>query len=279
MKASTFFPLIVGLAAAVIALSAWMKTTGKPKGEAAPQPTKAVVVARSQIPYSAKITAEVLTTVKYQGAEFPIAGSFEKIEDLVGRVTSAKIVAGAPITAAMLTPPGTPPGAIHQIVDGYRSVPVSVQSYAARHLEPGCRVDVFTATRKRGGRSQGRPSQLILQNIEVFAVGSRLLGMDPVAERVDSVELLVPAGQVAVLDAAVSTAGIRLVMRGATDQQLIEIPVAPQPEPEETVVLAEPEPPPVKEVDNTTTVRVYHRDEERTRTYERPAGPVPTGSD
>ena len=280
MKASTFFPLLAGLAAAVIAFSAWIKAGGRSKDDVETGPVRTVVLAKADIPYSARITDDLLATVQYKGTRFPVAETFGKTEDLVGRVASAKIVAGAPVTEPMLAPPGTPPGAIHQIPLGYRPVPVNIQSYAVRHLEPGCRVDVFTTIRNVGARSQGRPSELILQNIQVFAVGSRLLGMDPVEERVDSVELLVPADRVAALYEAVTAGGIHLVMRGATDQELVEIPVARPPQPEETVVVAEPEPePPRAPQVETLTVKVYNGPEERTREYQRPAPPLRADSD
>ncbi|HUU82196.1 MAG TPA: Flp pilus assembly protein CpaB [Phycisphaerae bacterium] len=272
MKASTFFPLVVGVAAAIVAFSAWKKTAGRTEGSTGSAPVNGVVVAQTDIPYASRISADKLTTVEYRGVTFPIAQSFSQTEGLVGRVTSTKIVAGTPVTLPMLAPEGTPPGAYYQIADGFRAVPVPVESYAARNLEPGSRVDVFTASRRSGGERQSRPTELILQDVEVFAVGRRLPGMNAVDERVDSVELLLPADRVAVLSDALMSGGIRMVMRGATDRQILDIPTVPPAEPEVPVVAVEPEPEPrpVEKPVDTLTVKVYNGPEESRQTYDRP---------
>ncbi len=222
MKTPTLISLVAGLVAAAIALSAWVKATRQPE-DGGPGPTTIVLLAKAEIPYAAAITEEMLSAVPFKGAQSPIAETFATTEELVGRVTSARIVAGAPITGPMLAPPGTPAGPDRQIPDGFRLVPVSIKAGSARHLDPGSHVDVF------GGKDRG----LLVQNVEVLAVGDRREGMEstPEDKAAKSVALLVRADNAPKLGAVSGT--VQLWLRSNTDTRIFE---DPKPAPSKSVV-------------------------------------------
>ena len=265
MRASTFFPLVAGAAAGVVALNLWVKSVSRRGDDAPATPANTIVIAANEIAHAAEITDEMLTKVEFEGKP-PFEGSFDTPEDLVGRVTSAKIVAGAPIVEGMLAPPGTLPGAENQIKPGFRMVSVPVKEYAVQHIEPGNRVDVLSA-RKRDDGSGERLSELVAQDVEVFAIGSRRLGTDDEPGRVEAVALLVPVQGLARLNSAIAAGQISLVARNVNDRTITEPtnePVAEAP----PVEPAEPAAPDDVQPDQTWTVRVFNGREERVEAYE-----------
>lgn len=242
MRVSTFIPIIVGLSAGVFAVWVGIRLLKDAKGGDKPPAEVAVLVARNEIPYAVKVTKTMLASKMF--GSFPVAGRFSKVDDLVGRVTATKIVQGTPILANMLAPVGTVEGAENQIPDGYRAEPVLVESYTVLDLDPGNRVDVmFSAKEFGGGRRGERTMRPILQDIEVFSVGDRRIGMEantkPEKETKKSrrrssgsdrtggktpVKLLVRTEDVAKLQMATMNGDIMLSRRAAGDRTVVEIP-------------------------------------------------------
>jgi len=214
-----------------------------------------VVLAKAEIPYGSEIKAAMLETREFAG--FPVEGKFSKIDDVVGRVAATKIVRQSPILANMLAPAGTPPGAENQIPAGFRAEPVLVKAYQAADIDPGNRVDVLYSPKGLGGTHRSeRTLQTILQNVQVFSVGDRRLGMEtdtasagkekprgvrpPTVDTRDDVpvKLLVRTEDVQTLQTAHMNGTITLSLRSAGDDTIYASPenvdvsvTIPEPEP------------------------------------------------
>jgi hypothetical protein len=102
-----------------------------------------------------------------------------------------------------------------RIPDGYRAVSVKVDeaSQVAGFLKPGCRVDVAAVMTVRRNRQTETISKVILQDVEVAAVGQSLQGEEAGATVSRSVTLLVRPSEVPKLHLASSKGKIQLAMR------------------------------------------------------------------
>ena len=303
MRLSTFIPLIVALGAGVVAV--WVGRGMIERAQEGAEPVAAavaVMVAKTEIPYAAAITADMLVSKEFGG--FPLPGRFGKPEDLIGRVSATKIVRNTPILANMLAEKGQVPGAEYQIPQAYRAEPVLVKAYTVADLHPGNRVDVlYSPEQRRGSYGGGRTLKTRLQNIEVFSVGDRRKGMEqgtksdgkgqPSRGRSSStsggsrsdvaVKLLVRTADVKLLREAHMNGTIELSMRAVGDDTIYDMPeeadfdsgaVAQAPGPKETVPSTAILPP----VPIFTTVRIFEGDDKpRVETFQvgtKPATPA-----
>jgi len=229
-----------------------------------------LVVAKAEIPFGAAISGEMLGTIEVN--KLWAKGSHSKAEEVLDRVASARIVAGMPVTDEVLAPLGTPAGAENQIPMGYSLVPLEIESHRVQTLDPGNHVDVVhTPASVRGRTGQESNSRLIVQNVEVFAVGSRRVGAEVAAVATEatqgrrtappvrtaqtgdtSVTLLVPRDDAMTLTSLSGKAKgeFMLLLRRAGDDTVYEMPPvaieveAEQEAEKEKVVIAAPPPPP-----------------------------------
>src|SRR5262245_21476301 len=79
-----------------------------------------VVVAKVEIPLGARITAEQVTTVQMPQNAIP-EGAFDAVEKIVGRYTTARLLARETVTAARLAPEGSLGGLSAVVPEGYRA--------------------------------------------------------------------------------------------------------------------------------------------------------------
>ncbi len=240
MRLGTILPLIVGLGAGVVAVWIGLRAINQAKLSNKPSDAVTVMVANAEIPYAAEIKAEMLVAKSF--GTFPLEGKFGKTDELVGRVACTRIVKNTPVLVSMLAEEGTLPGVENQIPMGFRAEPVLVQAYTAEGLDPGNRVDVlYSAKSLTGGRLSGpRVFTPILQNIAVFSVGDRRMGMEepeavkkkgsargsaatPVKGDVP-VKLLVRVEDVTTLQAAAMNGTLQLSVRAAGDDTIYEMP-------------------------------------------------------
>lgn len=214
MKAKMVVPLVVGVAVGLFAAKMGVDMVKKAKGA-----RRKVYVTAKFIEAASKITESMLTARIVPEHLVP-SEAFTHAKALIGRITKMPIVAGVPITNAMLAPPGAQLGLGAKIPAGYRAVSVRVdeQSSVAGFVTPGSRVDVSAVS----GRKE-TSSRLILSNIEVGAVGQSLdrTGSDGKSAQITkSVTLFLTPSQVQVLNAAVGAdkGRIRLALRGYNNE-------------------------------------------------------------
>src|SRR5882724_3419417 len=103
-----------------------------------------VVVAKSEIPLGAKITAEQLALTPMPNGSVP-EGAFRKVEEVVGRVAITPIGVREPLTNLKLAPEGIGAGLSAVIPEGYRASTVKVDDTVgvAASVMPASYVDVI----------------------------------------------------------------------------------------------------------------------------------------
>ena len=213
MKPKTIIPLVIGLGVGFFAIKMGVDMVKKAKGSQ--EQTYAVVFSGKSIETAQRITDKMVQTKKVPKSFIPADGFLEP-EAVIGRVTKVPVPAGVPITKAMLAPKGAEPGLAATIPPGFRAVSVKVteDSAVAGFVLPGSRVDVSTVENDGSGKSH-----LILQNVEVGAVGQSMSQVGPdgkSAKITKSVTLFLRPEQVSSLNSALakSRGNIRLAMRG-----------------------------------------------------------------
>lgn len=220
MKGRTIIPLVLGLAIGAFALKMFVDVLKKAQG--ATGDTVSVVRARAEIPPTLEITEQMVEVCSIPRSIAPKQGVSE-VKEVIGRVTGQLIPQGMPVVASMLAPKGTLPGMAARIPDGYRAVAVKVDEVVgvAGWLKPKSRVDVVAVmSGTEGGRSE-TISRVILQNVEVLAVGQDIGNGsgEEAASVAKSVTLLVKPDAVPKLHLASTKGTIRLAMRNQNEDQ------------------------------------------------------------
>lgn len=218
MKSRAIIPMVLGLAVGGMALKVFMNVLQK--AQAAPTDLVSVVYASTDIEPTLEILDSMVEVRHVSKGSAPETG-FGDASEVVGRVTTYPIPKGTPIAAMLLAPKGTPPGMAVMIEEGFRAVAVKIDESAgvAGWIKPGSRVDVI-AMLSNPDRSQGNQSfsKLILQNVEVLAVGQDLGKTgDTAAAITRTVTLSVAPADVPRLHLAETKGKLRLAMRGQRD--------------------------------------------------------------
>jgi len=220
MKSKTIIPLAVGLIVGVFAVSRGLSYIKSVKGAARSVQTVAVVAAAAEIPQGVAIT-EQMVCVKEVPKSLTPPRVFSDPQEVFERVSSMLIPKDMPVLPTMLSPKGTSPGLGAKIPDGMRAVAVKVDEWSAvgGSIKPGVRVDVAAAFTIRGDRKLRTMSKIILQNIQVAAVGATMgqTPQDTGASISKSVTLIVKPQDVSKLHLAATKGKIQLAMRGSLD--------------------------------------------------------------
>ncbi len=215
MRNKAFISVLIGaIIFGVLAATAVSNYLSKVRESTAPN---AMVVAKSDIPLGAKVTAEHLTLVDVPKAATP-DGTFTQLDQIIGRITTTKISAREPMTTNRLAAAGATGGLSSVIPEGSRAMTVNLdaESDLAGFLLPGTLVDVLAVI----NTDKGVISKIILQNIKVLANGQNL--DQPQNERASNgkhtVMLQVMPEEAEKLALASAEGKLRLAMRNATDQ-------------------------------------------------------------
>jgi pilus assembly protein CpaB len=178
---------------------------------------KDIVVVAADIQAGDRLSEEDLKILSWPERLVP-AGSFQKSEDVVGRVVARDFFDGEPILSAHLSKDGASDGIASLTPPGMRAMTVAVSSDAMikNFLQANSRVDVLATiqTEKKGG---GYISKSILQNIRVLSVdnaGGGGIGMG----KKGNVTLLVTPEEAEHLALAESQGVLYLVLRNIADQ-------------------------------------------------------------
>lgn len=179
-----------------------------------------VVVAKTEIPVGAKISAEQLDLLPIPNGSAPV-GVYRKLEDVVDRVAVIPIGVREPVTSSKLAATDMA-GLSVLIPPGYRALTVKVDEIVgvSGFVMPGSHVDVV-AVIVPVAAAQGPISKTVLQNIKVLASGAKLDKPSDQREptQVNAVTLLVTPDQAEKLVLAANESKLQLVMRNFGDQE------------------------------------------------------------
>lgn len=205
---------------------------------------KEVVIAAKPLEVGVTIKPGDVRTAKVTAELFP-KGSFSKIEEVLDRPVSNRILMDEPVLEGRLAAKGSGLGLAPIIPVGMRAVSVRVSDVAgvAGFVLPGLRVDVLVTGRPLG--SEGSVTTTCLQNILVLSAGKNF---EPDARgqaiSTPTVTLLVNPEQAEVITLAGNEGRIQLVLRNSSDTSVQKTPgtdvaalysgrVRPAPEPVE----------------------------------------------
>jgi pilus assembly protein CpaB len=132
-----------------------------------------VAAAVHDIPAGTALTDKDLKMIDWP-ASVPLAGSFSKDDDILGRPLIYPLGIGEPVLARNLAPEGSGLGLSAKIPLGMRATSVRSNEIVgvAGFLNPGSHVDVLTTTTLSG--TPNPVTQTILQDVEVLTAGEKI---------------------------------------------------------------------------------------------------------
>jgi pilus assembly protein CpaB len=200
-----------------------VRMSGRPK-DAKPVSQSKVVVAATPLSVGIQIKRSDIKLVNMARDQAP-SGSFEKIEDVVGRPVISNILAGEPVVAGRLADRGSGFGLSPTIPQGLRAVAVKVNEVVgvAGFLIPGVRVDVLVTVNPPG--EENARTSTILQNVVIASAGQQIQpDSSGRAVNVTVVTLLVTPEQAETLTLAGTEGKVQLVLRNASDLAVGQTP-------------------------------------------------------
>ena len=186
--------------------------------------TTGIVAAVNDLPSGATLTAKDVALVDWP-TNLPLAGSFNRIDDVVGKPLLYPLVTREPILKRDLGVEGSGIGISGKIPTGMRATAVRSNEIVgvAGFLYPGSRVDVMV-TYTPPGSGPNPVTQTVLQNVEVLTAG-QTIEPDPQGkpEAVSVVTLLVSPEDSQKLQLASSQGVIQFVLRSGVDQKNVDL--------------------------------------------------------
>jgi pilus assembly protein CpaB len=205
----------------------WLsRRVGRTAKVAPPQNQQYVAAARSLDP-GETIRKEDLNMIEWPKSH-PLAGSFVRVDDVVGRAVLYPLAAGQPILDRQLAASGSGMGLTARIPSGMRAIALSSNEVigVAGFLMPGTHVDVLVTYHE-----DGHPDSItatVLQDAEVLAAGHQVQP-DPTGKpsTVDVVTLLLSPEDAEKAVLASSQGSIHFVLRNGGDHaEAKALPVA-----------------------------------------------------
>jgi pilus assembly protein CpaB len=184
-----------------------------------------VVVAHADLTAGEELNTDNVVATQLPSNTVP-AGSFSDPSELVGRVAAVSMVKNQTVVESMLARKGSPSGLQAVIPVGMRAVTIDINetSGVAGYVTPGCRVDVLQTLHDQV--SNDLLGRAIAQSVPVLAVGARPTGSitNDQPQEGHSVTLLVTPRQAELIELASTNGHPRLVLRGADDQKISDVP-------------------------------------------------------
>jgi len=182
-----------------------------------------VVAAASDLSPGITLSAKDLALVDWP-LDMTLAGSFSKMEDVVGRPLLYPMGAREPILSRDLAAEGSGIGLASKIPPGMRATAVKSNEIVgvAGFLFPGSRVDVLATYNQTG--NMGPVTQTILQDVEVLTAG-QTIEPDPQGKpvTVDVVTLLLNPEDSQKLTLASAQGTVQFVLRSGVDQKDVAV--------------------------------------------------------
>jgi len=222
--------LVVAIVVAVIA-SRFVYRQIQNASAVKPVPVSHVVVASRPLALGTPLTAQDLTLITWP-KDSPLAGSFSRIQDCIGRSVIAPLSKNEPILEAKLAPKEAGVGLPAAIPVGMRAVSVRVDDVVgvSGFAMPGTMVDVLATGTPQGGSDS--LTRTIIQDVRVLAAGQTVeQDKQGKPHTVGVVTLLLTPKQADELTMASTDNRIHLALRNTIDTKIIEkaVPVFKSP--------------------------------------------------
>jgi pilus assembly protein CpaB len=179
--------------------------------------TKKVVASAKALDAGSALAADSLVLIDWP-ANLPTEGTFDKVNDVVGRSLIYPVGEKQPIRAQYLAAPGSGIGLTTKIPMGMRGISVKSNEVVgvAGFLYPGSHVDVLVSYREL--TTSELVTQIVLQDVEVLTAGQKL-EPDPQGkpESVTVVTVLLTPQDAAKLALATQMGNIQFVLRNGAD--------------------------------------------------------------
>jgi pilus assembly protein CpaB len=166
--------VVVGIAVllAAVATLGMYRIVSQMSASAAEMETVNVVVAQHPLKLGTRLTKDHVKLVQWP-ANAPVAGTFEKVEDVVDRGVIATVEQNEPVTNAKLAALEAGAGLPPSIPPGMRAISVKVNEVVgvAGFVVPGTRVDVMVTLSK--GQNDDSLTRVVVSNAQVLTAGTR----------------------------------------------------------------------------------------------------------
>jgi pilus assembly protein CpaB len=220
--------LVLGLSlivALVISSVFYFQVVGRQAAPPKDTSVREVVVAAKSLDVGVMVKPEDVRLQKVSTEYFP-KGAFSKIEEVLDRPVTNKILLDEPVLEGRLATRGSGLGLAPIIPVGMRAVSVRVSDVAgvAGFVLPGLRVDVLVTGRPPND-GEGTVTTTCLQNILVLSAG-QTIQPDGRGQAINTptVTLLVTPEQAETLTLAGNEGRIQLVLRNSSDQTVERTP-------------------------------------------------------
>jgi len=206
-----------------------------------------VVVATTDVPIGTRLAAGLVMARDWPKNGLP-EGTASEPEAVLGRLVKGEIARGEPILEHRLFPKdlAAAPGIMSVIVPpGKRAMAVGVNEVigVSGFILPKNRVDVIATTTDAGAK---KPTETILQNVEVLAVGQRLDQRGEEHVKVPTVTIAVTPKEAERLARALHEGKIHIVLRSIMDPDVAHLAKPPRPSPRGGEAKAAAPPPPAR---------------------------------
>jgi pilus assembly protein CpaB len=186
-------------------------------------PTVHIVAAAEDLPAGVTLTSQNVTLIDWH-ASTPPAGSFSKIEDVIGRPVIDPVDTNELILDRKLAAEGSGIGLSAKIPPGMRATAVKSDEVVGvgGFLYPGSHVDVLATYNQQG--TAGPLTVTVLQNVEVLTAG-QTIQPDPQGkpQTVNVVTLLLSPDDSQKLLLTSTQGAIQFVLRSGVDQKKVDL--------------------------------------------------------
>src|SRR5205814_1210221 len=186
--------------------------------------TTQIVATTGELPSGITLAAKDVTLVDWP-SDFPLQGSYGKVEDVIGHPLLNALGSKEPILKRNLGLEGSGIGLSGRIPPGMRATAVRSNEIVgvAGFLYPGSHVDVLV-TYTPPGAGNVPVTQTVLQDVEVLTAG-QTIEPDPSGkpQTVNVVTLLLNPEDSQKLQLASSQGSIQFVLRSGADQKTLEL--------------------------------------------------------
>ena len=214
--------VIFGIAAVILA-NQWLSTqVPDPKQVIVRDqiPLTKIVVAAQDLAIGSLLNEQTLLLTDWPKANVP-KGAFTKIEEVNGRVTVTRVVAGVPIVAAGLAAPGSGAGLVASIKPGMRAMAIKVNEVVgvAGFVLPNTFVDIISV--------QNNAAKTVLKRVEVLAIAQQTFVEEGKTKVVSTVTLELSPKQVLKLSEELLKGPMTLALLNPAED--MEMPPKPEP--------------------------------------------------
>jgi len=227
--------LVIGLTVAILiglAASMYVYRTFQRATYVKPQVTETIVVAALPLQVGERLDDHDIRIISWPADE-PLAGSFRRSDDCIGRAVISPMAPNQPILEGNLAPRAAGAGLPAAIPEGMRAVSVAVNDVVgvAGFVIPGTMVDVLTTGTlpSQTGGNDNNITRTILENVRVLAAGQKIeQDREGKPQTVPVITLLVSPDDAAKLTMASTEGKIQLALRNTIDTKMANPPAVLQ---------------------------------------------------